>query len=57
MIGLVINDQLRRAILLPEFEAIHGTASCSIWLLDTMDGRWKNLQYLNTKLREKQARI
>lgn len=57
MRGLGINDELRTAVLLPEYDDVRYTASCKFWLLETIRIKWGVLKGLEDTLRMEQARI
>lgn len=44
MVRIGIRDELRAAILLPEFEDIRYTATCKFWVLDAMEMRFETLR-------------
>lgn len=56
MKSLDINDQLREAILLPEYENIRYTATCKYWLVDAIKMAFEALEDLNEKLRDESRR-
>ncbi|KAI9808624.1 MAG: hypothetical protein M1825_003774 [Sarcosagium campestre] len=52
-----INDKLRRAILLPEYESIRYTGTCKFWLIDAMEVAFKSLEKLGKRLRREATRL
>jgi len=55
--SLGINDKLRTAILLPEFEDLRYTASCKYWVLDAIETTYETLETMNEKMRLEAARL
>ncbi|KAL0259201.1 hypothetical protein SLS55_006706 [Diplodia seriata] len=51
-----INDRLRTAILMPEFEDIRYSASCQFWVLDSIVSTWEALCGRHEELRMEQRR-
>ncbi|KAI9829830.1 MAG: hypothetical protein M1826_005407 [Phylliscum demangeonii] len=51
MMEMGINDQLRHAIMLPEYTEIRYTASCHYWLMEAMNVKWHALEALADELR------
>ncbi|KAI9821442.1 MAG: hypothetical protein M1826_000678 [Phylliscum demangeonii] len=51
MMEMGINDQLRHAIMLPEYPEIRCTASCHYWLMEAMNVKWHALEALADELR------
>lgn len=56
MRDLDINDKLRAAILLPEFEDVRYTATCKFWLADAITAAYETLRGLNKRLRVESQR-
>lgn len=54
---LGMNDDLRHAILPPEFEDICCTTPCKYWMLEVIKARWSMLQDLNELSRAKEANL
>ena len=57
MKAIGVSEELQNVIMLPEFSDLRYTASCSFWLLDTMETRYESLQGLDARLRAQAARI
>ncbi|KAI9846024.1 MAG: hypothetical protein M1838_001474 [Thelocarpon superellum] len=51
-----IDDKLREAILLPEYEDIRYTATCKFWLLETINRTWDALESLEVQLSQTTTR-
>lgn len=57
MIGWGINDKLRSAILLPEFDDLRYTATCKFWVLEAIKTNYTTLKEFDNRLRMHLARI
>ncbi len=52
-----INEKLRTAILLPEFEDLRYTDSCKHWVIDAMEGKYEALQEMDERVRLEVAHL
>ncbi|KAI9769594.1 MAG: hypothetical protein M1839_003633 [Geoglossum umbratile] len=57
MIAMGVNEKLRMAILLPEFDDIRFTATCKYWVLDAMEICYCALEGMDDRLRMERVRL
>lgn len=55
--SLGINDKLRKAILLPEFEDLRYAVSCKYWVLDAIETTYETLETMDEKMRLEADRL